>query len=72
MKRNLLGLATAGMILLGSIASFASERVTEDNFVRAETDMTFARYAKQGAFGTSPQALVESLDLEKIAKDYGA
>ncbi|MBN1548174.1 MAG: DUF1214 domain-containing protein [Syntrophaceae bacterium] len=51
MKRNLLSLATTGMILLISISSFASEMVTVDNFVRAETDMTFARYAKQGAFG---------------------
>ncbi|MFH0994061.1 MAG: DUF1214 domain-containing protein [Pseudomonadota bacterium] len=51
MKRNLLTLAAAGMILLISISSFASEKVTVDNFVRAETDMTFARYVKQGAFG---------------------
>lgn len=51
MKRNLLALAAAGMILLISISSFASEMVTVDNFVRAETDMTFARYVKQGAFG---------------------
>ena len=29
----------------------ASERVTVDNFVRAETDVTMARYVKQGAFG---------------------
>jgi hypothetical protein len=27
------------------------ELVTVDNFVRAETDVTFSRYAKQGAFG---------------------
>ncbi|WP_296492813.1 DUF1254 domain-containing protein, partial [Rhodoferax sp.] len=27
------------------------EPVTVDNFVRAETDMTLTRYAKQGAFG---------------------
>ena len=51
MKRNLLTFATAVMILLGSHSSFASEMVTVDNFVRAETDMTLARYVKQGAFG---------------------
>jgi len=51
MKRNLFTLATAGMILLTSISSFAAEMVTVDNFVRAETDMTLGRYAKQGAFG---------------------
>ena len=51
MKRNLLSLATIGMILLTSISSFAAEMVTVDNFVRAETDMTLGRYAKQGAFG---------------------
>jgi hypothetical protein len=32
-------------------SSLASETVTVDNFVRAETDMTFARYVKLGAFG---------------------
>ena len=31
-------------------ASFASETVTVDNFVRAETDVTLWRYVKQGAF----------------------
>lgn len=31
--------------------SNASEIVTVDNFIRAETDMTFGRYVKQGAFG---------------------
>lgn len=33
----------------GSV-SFASETVTVDNFVRAETDVTLWRYVKQGAF----------------------
>ena len=51
MKRHLLFLAATGIILLGSISSFASEIVTVDNFVRAETDVTLARYVKQGAFG---------------------
>ena len=51
MKGGLLTLAVGGMILLGSVSSFGSEMVTVDNFVRAETDMTLARYVKQGAFG---------------------
>ncbi|MFZ5570595.1 MAG: hypothetical protein ACOZF0_09330 [Thermodesulfobacteriota bacterium] len=51
MKRTLQMLAAMGMILLISMSGFAAERVTVDNFVRAETDMTLARYVKQGAFG---------------------
>jgi hypothetical protein len=51
MKRYLLILVAIGMILLSSISSYASEIVTVDNFVRAETDMTLARYVKQGALG---------------------
>lgn len=51
MKRNLFTLATAGIILLTSLSGFAAEMVTVDNFIRAETDMTLARYVKQGAFG---------------------
>jgi hypothetical protein len=51
MKRYLLYLAVTGIILLGSIPGFAAEIVTVDNFVRAETDMTLARYVKQGALG---------------------
>ena len=51
MKRYLFSFAATGMLLLGSISSFASEAVTVDNFVRAETDMTLASYVKQGAFG---------------------
>lgn len=43
MKRNLLTFAAAAMILLGAHSSFASEIVTVDNFVRAETDLTLAR-----------------------------
>ncbi|MCG7852292.1 MAG: DUF1254 domain-containing protein, partial [Methanosarcinaceae archaeon] len=41
-------------ILFGVLAftsAFASEMVTVDNFVRAETDMTLGRYVKLGAFG---------------------
>jgi len=33
------------------VASYASEKVTVFNFVRAESDMTFDRYVKQGGFG---------------------
>lgn len=50
MKRYLFFLAATGIFLLGSLSSFAAEIVTVDNFVRAETDMTLGRYAKQGAF----------------------
>jgi len=32
-------------------AAYSAETVTVDNFPRAETDMTFDRYVKQGAFG---------------------
>lgn len=53
MKRYLvlMTLAAIGMLLLGSISGFASELVTVDNFVRAETDTTLGRYVRQGAFG---------------------
>ena len=51
MKRNLYISLLANLILgILSLAN-ASEMVTVDNFVRAETDMTFGRYVKQGAFG---------------------
>ena len=51
MKRSLLTFAVATTILLGANSSFASEIVTVDSFVRAETDRTLGRYVKQGAFG---------------------
>lgn len=51
MNRILFTLAAIGISLLGSIPGFASEAVTVDNFIRAETDMTLDRYVKQGAFG---------------------
>lgn len=38
------------MLVTSSLAA-ASEKVTVDNFVRAETDVTMRRYAKQGGFG---------------------
>jgi hypothetical protein len=51
MQRKLFSLAATGMLLIASISCFASEIVTVDNFVRAETDMTLSRYVKQGAWG---------------------
>mgnify|MGYP002639273667 CR=1 FL=1 len=51
MKRHLLILAAIGLILFSYDPSIASEKVTVDNFVRAETDMTLDRYVKQGALG---------------------
>jgi hypothetical protein len=51
MKHCLLSFVIAGVLLSVPVSSSASEMVTVDNFVRAETDMTLARYAKQGAFG---------------------
>jgi hypothetical protein len=44
-------LALAGLVWLSTAMGFASEAVTVDNFVRAETDMTLSRYVKQGALG---------------------
>lgn len=41
----------AALLLLASNSTFAAEKVTVDNFVRAETDLTMKRYASQGAFG---------------------
>ena len=52
MKRSLSILAAVGVIFLGSVHCFASEKVTVDNYVRAETDMTFKNYVKKGAFGS--------------------
>lgn len=51
MKRLLSSIAVIGIALLSATAGSASEMVTVDNFVRAETDMTLDRYVKQGAFG---------------------
>jgi hypothetical protein len=51
MNRYLPVLAAIGIVLLSAAAGFASEKVTVDNFVRAETDMTLDRYVKQGALG---------------------
>jgi hypothetical protein len=41
----------AALLLLASSSAFAAEKVTVDNFVRAETDMTLKRYVARGAFG---------------------
>ena len=50
MALNLRHLLVVGALLVHS-AGYAAELVTVDNFVRAETDMTFGRYVMQGAFG---------------------
>jgi hypothetical protein len=48
----LAGLRAATLVLvLLPVAAPAAVPVTVDTFVRAETDMTFRRYEKQGAFG---------------------
>lgn len=44
-------LALAAFIACAPIGAFAETPVTVDNFVRAETDITFKRYVDQGAFG---------------------
>lgn len=44
-------LAIAGITFFSTATSLASEKVTVDNFVRAESDMTFARHVKEGGFG---------------------
>ena len=38
-------------VLTSAASAWASEKVTVDNFVRAETDMTFKRYESAGGFG---------------------
>ena len=39
------------LLLAGMLPASAGQTVTVDNFVRAETDRTLARYVEQGAFG---------------------
>jgi len=51
MNRLLSTITVIGIALVGATTGFASEAVTVDNFVRAETDMTLDRYVKQGGFG---------------------
>jgi len=41
----------ASLLFMLPLSTHASEVVTVDNFVRAETDMTLSRYVKQGALG---------------------
>ena len=48
-KKKLFSLGILFLIIASS--SWAAEKVTVDNFVRAETDMTFKRYEKAGGFG---------------------
>ena len=51
MKRFLCFLAATGCLVFAPLFAKAAEKVTVDNFVRAETDTTFQRYVKNGAFG---------------------
>jgi len=44
-------LVLVGVACLGVDVAQAAEKVTVDNFVRAETDLTMQRYAAQGGFG---------------------
>jgi hypothetical protein len=44
-------LALIGLVCFAMSSASAAEKVTVDNFVRAETDMTMKRYAAQGGFG---------------------
>jgi len=58
---------------MGSAKGFASEMVTVDNFVRAESDMTLARYVKQGALGKllhlRQPAPIEKQDVIRMNRD---
>lgn len=49
--KHFLGASILGVLVLMGSHADAAEKVTVDNFVRAETDMTLDRYVKQGAFG---------------------
>ncbi len=73
MNHNLLSLSATGIFLLMSILSFASEMVTVDNFVRAETDMTLGRYVKQDAFGKflniREPTLIDKQDVIRMNRD---
>jgi hypothetical protein len=51
MKRHIFIFAIIGLIFFSPAFTMASETVTVDNYVRAETDMTMARYVKIGALG---------------------
>ncbi|MFZ3044924.1 MAG: hypothetical protein WA151_03345, partial [Desulfatirhabdiaceae bacterium] len=51
MDRLVFILAAIAIAFLTAVTGFASEMVTVDNFVRAETDMFLDRYVRQGAFG---------------------
>jgi hypothetical protein len=53
MMRFLLLFIGVFMMLMNGIATAAPEKLTVDNFARAESDVTFGRYLKQGAFGKS-------------------
>jgi hypothetical protein len=54
--------------LVGSTA-LATEQVTVDNFVRAETDEVFSRYVKQGGFGEfSHERNPVSIDKQNVTR----
>ena len=51
MNRLLRLIITIGTLSLTASIALATEKVTVDNFVRAESDAVFARCVKQGGFG---------------------
>ena len=51
MKRSLLIFTAIGLMFLSSGKCLAAKKVTVDNYVRAETDMTFKSYVSKGALG---------------------
>lgn len=53
MRKVLLLLSAFGMLAVWVAPTFAADpvRVTVDNFMRAESEMYFARFAKEGGFG---------------------
>ena len=51
MKKKLFSLMTMGLIMLIPHLSTATEMVTVDNYVRAQSDVIFASYVKKGGFG---------------------
>lgn len=61
------------MILSVPFFVAASEIVTVDNFIRAETDMIFASYVKQGAFGKfmhiRQATLIDKQDVVRMNRD---
>jgi hypothetical protein len=73
MTRCLALLIGTGMMLLNGNTTAAFEKVTVDNFVRAESDMTLSRYVKQGAFGKilnmREPTLIDRQDVIRMNRD---